>query len=82
MHRFQFIPKRFKFHCQKNWPPPKNLSKLVNNNTTLNLNIASYFHNKLASLDVSTWYTTGGPITKTVKHIGLTKHHQSTVEIT
>ena len=54
----------------------------MNNNTTLNLKIDSYFINILASPDVSTRYTTGGPITKTIKHIGLTKHHQRIEERT
>ena len=54
----------------------------MNKNILLNLNIASYFFHILASPDVSTWLTTGGPITKTIKNIGLTKHHQNTVEIT
>ena len=54
----------------------------MNNNTIINLNIASYFLNILASPDRSTWNTTGGPITKTTSHIGLTKHHRSIVEIT
>ena len=43
-------------------PSPQNLSKLVNKNTFLNLNTASYFINILASPDLSTWSTTGGPI--------------------
>ena len=47
--------------------------KLVNNNTTLNLNIVSYFINILAYPDESTWNTTGGTITKIANHIGLTK---------
>ena len=42
----------------------KHLCKLVNKSTLLSLNIASYFLNILASLDVSTWFTTCGPITK------------------
>ena len=67
---------------EQNWPPPKHLSKLFNNNTTPNMSIASYFLNILASPHVSTWYTTGGPIIKTIKHLGLTKHHRRTVEIT
>ena len=54
---------------------PQHLSKLVNKNTILNLNIASYFLNILASPDVSTWSTTGGPINRTIKHLGLTRHH-------
>ena len=62
-------------------PSPQHLSKLVNKNTILNLNIASYFLNILASPDVSTWSTTGGPINKTIKHLGLTRHHQHKVEI-
>ena len=45
-------------------PTPQHLSKLVNNNTILNLNIASYFLNILASPGASTWSTTGGPILK------------------
>ena len=48
-------------------PLPKHLSKLVNNNTTLNLNTASYFINILASPDVSTWFTNVGPIAKIIK---------------
>ena len=54
----------------------------MNKNTILNLNIASYFLNILASPDVSTWSTTGGPINKTIKYPGLTRHHQKTVERT
>ena len=63
-------------------PPPKHMFKLMNNNTTLNLNIASYFINILDSSNVLTWYTTGGPITKTINHIGITKNHLRTVERT
>ena len=54
----------------------------MNKNALLNLNIASYFLNILASADVLTWSTTGGPINKTIKNIGLTRHHRNTVEIT
>ena len=46
----------------------------------LKLNIASYFLNILASPYVLTLFTTGGDINKTIKHIGLTRHHQKTVE--
>ena len=63
-------------------PPPQSLSKLMNKNTLLNLNIASYFLNILAYPDVSTWSTTGGPSKKTIKHLGLSRHHQRTVERT
>ena len=34
------------------------------------------------SPDVLTWFTTGGPINKTIKHLGLTRHHKKKVEIT
>ena len=44
--------------------------------------IAPYFLNILASSHVSKWFTTGGSITKTIKHLGLTKHHQNKVERT
>ena len=54
----------------------------MNNNTILNLNIASYFLNILASPDESTWSTTGGPINRTIEHLGLTRHHLKTVERT
>ena len=63
-------------------PSPQHLSKLVNKNTILNLNVASYFINILSSPDVSTWSTTGGPINKTIKHLGLARHHQKIVERT
>ena len=49
------------------------MSKLVN---------ASYFINILASPNLLTWFITGGPITKTIKHPGLTNHHKKTVKIT
>ena len=76
-------PKNIQFILsEQKRPPPKHLSKLENNNTTMNLNVASYFLNILASPDVSTWFTTGGPIKKTIKHLGLTKNHQKTVERT
>ena len=54
----------------------------MNKNKILNLNIASYFINILASPYVSTCYTTGGPINKTIKHLGLTRHHWKTAERT
>ena len=56
------------------------MSKLVNNNKMLNLNIASYYLNVLASPDESTWSTTGGLIKKTTKHLGLTIHHRQKLE--
>ena len=56
--------------------------KLVDNNTTINLKIASYFLNILASPDESKWNTTGGPITKTINNLGLTKHHRRRAERT
>ena len=67
---------------ERNRPLPNYLYKLVDNNTTVNLNISYYFLNILASPDVLTWLITGGPITKTIKHLGLTKHQQNIVEIT
>ena len=43
---------------------------------------ASYFLNNLASPNESTWSTIGGPINKTIKHLGLTRHHEHKVERT
>ena len=54
----------------------------MNKNKILNLNIASYFLSILASLDESTWSTTGGHINKTIKDIGLTRHHRHKLERT
>ena len=54
----------------------------MNRNTIFNLNIASYFLNIFASPDELTCSTTGGPIKKTIKHLGLTRHHRKTVERT
>ena len=82
MYRLQYIPKGFKLNCQKKILSPNFLSKIVNKNTMLNLNTASYFINTLASPYVSTWFTTGGPINNTIKHLGLTRHHQKTAERT
>ena len=51
----------------------------MNNNIALNLNISYYFLNHLASPDVSTWHTAGGPITQTIKRLGIDKHNIRTV---
>ena len=59
---------------------PQHFSKLVNKNTILNLNIASYFLNILASPDESTWSTKGGNINKTIEHLRLSRHHQKTIK--
>ena len=67
---------------EQNRPPPEHLSKLENSNTNLNLNITYYFLNILASTGVMTRFTKSGPITKTMKYLGLTKYHQKTVERT
>ena len=83
MYWLQYIPQNINFPLsEEKRPSPQHLSKLVNKNTFLNLNIASYFLNILASPDISTWSTTGGPINKTIKHLGLTTHHRNTVERT
>ena len=58
----------------------KHQSKPENNSTNLNLNIAYYFLNILDSPNVLTRFTTGGPKTKTIKRLGLTKHHRKIVE--
>ena len=54
----------------------------MNNNITLNLNIASYYLNHLASPDISTWHTGGGPITQTTKNLGLHNDNKRDVERT
>ena len=79
--RLQYIPKQTSFVRRKK-TSPQHLSKLVIKNTIINLNIASYFLNILASTYVSTQSTTGGPINKTIKNIGLTRHHWQKVERT
>ena len=83
MYQLQYIsPKNTSSIVRRKRPSPQHLSKLVNKNTFLNLNTASYFINILASPDVSTCSTTGGPINKTIKNLGLTRHHRKTAEIT
>ena len=65
MKQFLIYPKNIQVKLSKqNRPPPIFLSKLVNNNTTMNLNIASYFLYVLASPDLLKWFTTGVPIKK------------------
>ena len=75
-------PKKIQVPVTEEKTSPQNLSKLVNRKTILKLNIASYFLNILAYPDVLTWSTTGGPINKTIKHLGLTIHHLKTAERT
>ena len=61
-------PKRIQVTLpEENRPPPKHLSRLVNKSILLNLNIAFYFLNILASSDVLTWLTTNGHHRKTIE---------------
>ena len=78
MYQLQCSLKNSSYVVKKNTLLPKHLSRLVNNNKTLNLNVASYSLNILAYPDISTWFATGVPIYKK-KHIGLTKNHQKTI---
>ena len=81
MNWLQYIPKKLPL-LEEKIPTPQHLSKLVNKNKILNLNIASYYLNVLVSPDASTWSTTGGPINKTIKLLGLSRNHRKTVERT
>ena len=60
MHRNLIPPKNIQVtFSEENRPPPKKLSRLVNENIYLNLNI-DFFFNILASPDVLKWSTTNG----------------------
>ena len=47
---------------------------------SLNINIASYFLETLASLNENTWHDRGGPITQTIYHFSLNHTHRRSVE--
>ena len=49
---------------------------------TLNINIASYFLETLASPNEKTWHDTGGPITQTINHFSINPNHRRSVEKT
>ena len=49
---------------------------------SLNLNIASYFINTLASPHANNWHHRGGPITQTIDHFGINPNHRWSVEHT
>ena len=49
---------------------------------SLNINIASYFLETLASLHENTWHHRGGPITQTINHFSLNRNHWRSVEHT
>ena len=49
---------------------------------SLNLNIASYFINSLASPHANTWHQRGGTITQTIDHFCLNTNHRRYVEHT
>ena len=48
----------------------------------LNINIASFFLETLASPNEKSWHDTGGPITKTINHFSLNPNHRRSVEKT
>ena len=62
-------------------PHPTNQSSLELQKS-LNLNIASYFINNLASPHANTWHHRGGPITQTINHSFLNPDHRQSVEHT
>ena len=49
---------------------------------SLNINIASYFLETLASLNGKTWHERGGPIAQTINQFSLNPNHQRSVEDT
>ena len=54
----------------------------LENKQKLNINIASFFLETLASPNEKTWHDTGGPITKTINHFSLNQNHRRSVEKT
>ena len=49
---------------------------------SLNINIASYLLETLASPNEKTWHDIGGPITQTINHFSLNPNHRRSVEHT
>ena len=54
----------------------------LENKQKLNINIASFFLETLASPNEKTWHDTGGPITQTINHFSLNPNHRRLVENT
>ena len=54
----------------------------LENKQKLNITIASFFLETLASLNEKTWHDTGGPITKTINHFYLNPNHRRSVKKT
>ena len=54
----------------------------LENKQKLNINIASFFLETLASPNKKTWHNRGGPITKTINHFALNPNHRRSVEKT
>ena len=54
----------------------------LENKQKLNINIASFFLETLASPNEKTWHDTGVPITKTINHFSLNPNHRRSVEKT
>ena len=62
--------------------PTDQISHFSLEKKSLNINIASYFLETLASLNGKTWHDRGGPITQTINHIYLNPHHRKSVKHT
>ena len=54
----------------------------LENKQKLNIIIASFFLETLASPNKKTWHDTGGPITQTINHFSLNPNHRRSVEKT
>ena len=65
-------------------PHPTDRSSLfcLEKQKSLNINIASYFIETLASPHENTWHHRGGPITQTIDHIYLNPNHRRFMEHT
>ena len=85
---YHFFPGPPKYHlllapCPAKPHPTDQRSHLsLEKQKSLNINIASYFLETLASLNGKTWHERGGPISQTINQFSLNPNHQRSVEDT
>ena len=84
-HFFPGPPKDHKFlasHPAEPHPTYQSSLFSLEKHKSLNINIASYFLETLASPHENTWHRRGGPITKTIDNFSLNHNHRRSVENT
>ena len=81
-HSLSVHPKYHSLLASHHVEPHPTDQRCLDSHKSLNLNIAYYFINNLASPHINTWHHIGVPITQIIDHFGLNCNYRGSVEHT